>query len=50
VVQIEIDRSLYMDEATLEPKPEFGLIRAMIGRVMAQLVDLGRPDLSLAAE
>lgn len=50
VVQIEIDRSLYMDEATLEPKPEFGQIRAMISRVMAQLVDLGRPDLSLAAE
>lgn len=50
VVQIEIDRSLYMDEATLEPKPEFEQIRAMISRVMAQLVDLGRPDLSLAAE
>ena len=50
VVQIEIDRSLYMDEATLEPKPEFGLVRAMIGRVMAQLVDLGRPELPLAAE
>ena len=50
VVQIEIDRSLYMDEATLEPKPEFGLVQAMIGRVMAQLVDLGQPDLPLAAE
>ena len=50
VVQIEIERSLYMDEATLEPKPEFEQIRAMISRVMAQLVDLGRPDLSLAAE
>lgn len=50
VVQIEIDRSLYMDESTLEPKPEFDQVRAMITRVMAGLVDLGRPELPMAAE
>ena len=50
VVQIEIDRSLYMDESTLEPKPEFETVRATLTRVMAQLTELGRPDLSMAAE
>lgn len=51
VVQIEIDRSLYMDEVTLATKPGFDEFRAMITRVMADLVDLGRrPDLPMAAE
>lgn len=51
VVQIEIDRALYMNEATLEPLACFEELRAMMARVMGQIVDLGRAvDVSMAAE
>lgn len=50
VVQVEIDRALYMDEATLTPRPDFNELRATLTRVMAQIVDIARPAVPLAAE
>lgn len=49
-VQIELDRALYMNEATLEPTPEFAQVQRMMTRVMAHIVDIGRIDLPVAAE
>jgi len=42
VVQVEIDRSLYMDEARIIPSPGFEGTRARLGQVVAELADLGR--------
>ena len=53
VVQIEIDRSLYMDEATLRPNGDFARMRAVLSRITAELAEIGRPAgdaLPLAAE
>jgi len=48
VVQVEIDRSLYMNEAQVEPLPGFGAFRDLIGGVMAELIQPS--GLALAAE
>nr|WP_318272561.1 N-formylglutamate amidohydrolase [Paracoccus saliphilus] len=40
VVQLEIDRSLYMDEATLTPRPDFDVFAARIERVIQRLAGL----------
>lgn len=52
VVQIEIDRSLYMDEAQITPNADFGAIRAVIGRIAGEIAEIGREgkDQPLAAE
>lgn len=53
VVQVEIDRSLYMDEAQVLPAPGFDAARRRLGQVVADLAALGRrlgPGMSLAAE
>lgn len=50
VVQVEIDRALYMNEAQIEPLPEFDAFAARLGRVVQQLAGLGRQDMPLAAE
>jgi len=50
VVQVELDRALYMDEATLTPRPDFNDLRATLARVMARIVDIARPAVPLAAE
>lgn len=53
VVQIEIDRSLYMDEARIEPNANFDQMRAVLGRIVAEIAEIGRgreEDLPLAAE
>lgn len=42
VVQVEIDRSLYMDESSILPHPEFGAFQARIAHVVQDLADLGR--------
>jgi N-formylglutamate amidohydrolase len=48
VVQVEIDRALYMNEARVEPLPGFAAFRDLIAGVVAELV---RPaGLALAAE
>jgi N-formylglutamate amidohydrolase len=51
VVQVEIDRGLYMDESTVERGRNFGAFRAVMATVMTQIADLGRPEsVALAAE
>ncbi|MCC5973339.1 MAG: N-formylglutamate amidohydrolase [Rubellimicrobium sp.] len=51
VVQIEIDRALYMDERRIEPSAGFYDFRRLMLRVVAEISDIGRPaDLPLAAE
>lgn len=42
VVQVEIDRSLYMDEALIQPSPQFETMRRRLAAVVAELADLGR--------
>ncbi len=49
-LQIEIDRSLYMDETRIERRPDFGEIAAQVGRVVAGLAELGPRSLPVAAE
>jgi N-formylglutamate amidohydrolase len=50
-VQIEIDRSLYMNESTVEPSADFEAFRRLLRGVIAELADIGRPgDLRVAAE
>lgn len=50
-IQIEIDRSLYMDESTIQPHADFDSFRARLTEVVAQIARLGQPDAnSLAAE
>lgn len=48
VVQVEIDRALYMNEARVEPLPGFGAFRDLITGVVAELVQ--PKGLALAAE
>jgi len=53
VVQIEIDRSLYMNEKELRPNGNFASMRRILSRIIAELAEIGRPDsagLPLAAE
>lgn len=41
VVQLEIDRSLYMDEKTITPRADFDLFASRIENVIARLAGLG---------
>ncbi|MFN3275791.1 MAG: N-formylglutamate amidohydrolase [Paracoccus sp. (in: a-proteobacteria)] len=52
VLQLEINRSLYMDEATITPRPDFDLFAARMARVIRKLAVLGRGenDEPIAAE
>jgi N-formylglutamate amidohydrolase len=50
VVQIEIDRHLYMDETSVQPLPGFDSFAARMARVIGQIADLGRQDVRVAAE
>jgi len=49
-VQIEIDRSLYMDEALIQPNANFGTVRAALENVVAQIAGMGQGRVPLAAE
>ena len=49
-LQIEIDRSLYMDEERIVRSPDFETISALIRRVVADLARLGSDALPVAAE
>uniref|UniRef100_UPI0025F80155 N-formylglutamate amidohydrolase n=1 Tax=uncultured Shimia sp. TaxID=573152 RepID=UPI0025F80155 len=50
-VQVEIDRSLYMDEASIRPNSDFDSFRERLTQVVAQIARLGQPETnSLAAE
>ena len=52
VVQVEIDRALYMDEVNVHPLPEFPLFAARIGRAIRRLaqLDAGGFGAAVAAE
>jgi N-formylglutamate amidohydrolase len=51
VVQVEIDRGLYLDEPRVEPSRDFADFRRVMGRIVAELSDIGRiSKLGLAAE
>lgn len=49
-IQIEIDRSLYMDERTIRPRADFADFQAMITRITAEICEIMRPSMPLAAE
>ncbi|WP_200832578.1 N-formylglutamate amidohydrolase [Candidatus Halocynthiibacter alkanivorans] len=49
-VQVEIDRALYMDEAGLTRHGGFDELKAMMREVAAELVQIGRSDVRLAAQ
>ncbi|MEM9911111.1 MAG: N-formylglutamate amidohydrolase [Pseudomonadota bacterium] len=51
-VQIEIDRSLYMNERLVEPNENFAAFKKLLASVIPQLADIGRPAQAqrLAAE
>lgn len=49
-IQIEIDRSLYMDETRIEPNHNFSTIRDAMRLIVAEIADLGRSRTALAAE
>lgn len=52
VIQIEIDRRLYLDEVNVAPGPDFHAFRALMGEVVEGIAEIGRPDdaLKVAAE
>lgn len=50
-IQVEIDRSLYMDEARIRPSREFDSFRHVLNHVIADIVAIGRVDeVPVAAE
>jgi N-formylglutamate amidohydrolase len=50
VVQVEIDRSLYMDEVEIRPNADFAAFRELIGGVVAEILGADNARLPLAAE
>lgn len=50
VVQIEIDRALYMDEALIRPNGNFRALKALLTKVIAQVTGAGQAEVPLAAE
>lgn len=50
-LQVEIDRSLYMDERRVEPLARFDEVRRLLDGVVAEIAAIGRPEgLRVAAE
>ncbi len=49
-IQIEIDRSLYMDEDTIQPNGNFQSFREVLRQVSGKIASIGSDPLSLAAE
>ncbi|WP_299664062.1 N-formylglutamate amidohydrolase [uncultured Ruegeria sp.] len=49
-IQIEIDRSLYMDEDTIQPNVNFEAFRGVLRQVTAKITAVGSEPVSLAAE
>ena len=50
VVQIEIDRGLYMDEATIRPNGNFAPFKRLLSLVVAEVSAIGQRELPMAAE
>lgn len=49
-VQVEIDRSLYMDEKAIRPRDDFPDFRRLLRGVIARIAEIGTQDRQLAAE
>lgn len=50
-IQVEIDRALYLDEATVQPNADFAVFQTLLAEVIARIADIGRPaQRALAAE
>lgn len=49
-VQIEIDRALYMNEREVRPNGNFMSFRRALQSILAEIVEIGRGEVSLAAE
>lgn len=49
-IQIEIDRALYMNEATIRPRDDFHAFRRLITGILAEIVEIGQSRSALAAE
>ncbi len=49
-VQIELDRSLYMDEAKIEPNADFERVQEVLRQVIAEVAQIGQGRMPLAAE
>ncbi len=49
-IQIEVDRALYLDEARIEPGPDFAAVAAALEGVVARLCAAGMSRGALAAE
>ncbi len=50
VVQVEVDRALYMNEQQIRPNNNFAAFKALIDRVVADVAGIGRADVPMAAE
>lgn len=50
VIQVEIDRSLYMDEGTIQPHSGFDDFRALMADVVGEIAGIGLAEMPLAAE
>lgn len=50
VVQIEIDRSLYLDETSVRPNSNFQSFQKRLASVIAEISEIGRAEEALAAE
>lgn len=50
VLQVEIDRSLYMDERLVRPNGDFDAFRELMRGVVAEVAGIGRRKLAIAAE
>lgn len=49
-IQIEIDRALYMNEMRVRPNGNFDSFRGLMAEVVAEVADIGRRKMRLAAE
>ena len=50
VVQVEIDRALYLDEQSVTPRADFAAFQALISGVIAQIMGRAAQSMPLAAE
>ncbi len=50
VVQIEIDRALYMNESSIRPNRNFSHLKTLLDRIIAEITSMDQGELPLAAE